>query len=129
MTLDKGDRWFDFAACAGQAPLFDAPATGRAGNRTRQELAAEAERIHRAKLICSRCTVRDACVADYRPGRDEGIRGGHVLPPLDKPRGQERKHGTEGGYKTHRRHGEEACYECREANRLARNERGWKTAS
>ena len=74
------EPWFWSAACSGLAPLFDAPAAERAGSRTRQEMAAEAERIHRAKLICGRCSVTLECFDDAQPGRDEGIRAGVLLP-------------------------------------------------
>lgn len=128
MTLDRHDRWYDFAACRGQAPLFDAP-THPHGFRTATERASEDERVHRAKLICGRCSVIQQCADDALPGCDEGIRAGQMLPPIDKPRGHVYRHGTEGGYKTHKRRGEKPCYECREANRLARQGRGWQASA
>lgn len=72
MTTDV-DPWWWRAACRGSAPLFDAPSA---------HSPAEAERIHRATLICGRCTVRAECLADAQIGRDEGIRAGRVLPPV-----------------------------------------------
>ena len=134
MSSFDDDAWFKRAACEGYAPMFDPPEPmPRSLTGTQREIAkaAEEERLHRLSLICKRCPVADRCEQDWKPGRDEGYRNGRQLPPIEKQRGRgtDQKHGTEGGYKTHRRRGEQACFECREANRLGRAARGWRYVS
>lgn len=61
--------------------------------------------------------------------REAGHRGKHHTSaeqgggasPVTLPRPI--RHGTEGGYRTHRRRGEEACEDCQTANRLAKADR------
>ena len=123
MILDKHDRWYDHAKCLGQAPLFDAPTASRGGARSRQDMAAEAERIHRARLICGRCPVQVQCLADAKPvERDEGIRAGIVLPPLKAGRAVPARCGTYTGYQRHLREKTPVCDECRQAFRKSRRE-------
>lgn len=68
--------WHEQAACAGHAPLFDGHLHGEdEGARARRQAAAVA--------ICElHCPVRDQCRADTVRGRDEGVRGGVILPDL-----------------------------------------------
>lgn len=79
----RGAPWWERARCLGMAPLFDAE-----GGRVRGRAAAKAlaERLERAARVCAECPVRRECDADWRPGRDEGIRAGKVLPSIFEPR-------------------------------------------
>lgn len=120
--------WRTSAACLGHAPLFDATIDDR-GHESPQ---ARANRHALALAICNGCPVRRPCEADIVMGQDEGVRGGHVLRPLQVQRKADRapepiEHGTERGYAAHRRRGVpvgpgDACG-CRRAARVAARER------
>lgn len=82
-----------------------------------------------AKATCRRCPVINDCLRfalDQAPR--EGIWGGLTPKERNKvsPRrpGERRQptiaHGTEAGYKAHRRCGEDACNACASASRTAR---------
>ena len=93
-----------------------------------------------AKAICRACPVREQCLADaLERGEVHGVWGGlsakerrkyrrqHGL--LRKPGGQPQpiNHGTNGGYHTHRRRGQQPCDACSQAHiryELARREGG-----
>ena len=79
----EGERWWERAACKGMAPMFDAEGDGnRLGRYGDKKRRAVAERYEAAVKVCERCPVRAECLADARPGRDEGVRAGKVLTPL-----------------------------------------------
>jgi WhiB family redox-sensing transcriptional regulator len=77
-----------------------------------------------ARAVCAGCPVRQECL-DYALENREpyGMWGG--LAPMERwklvqgKRATMWQHGTAAGYKRHRRLGEEACDECRHANREA----------
>ncbi len=89
----------------------------------------DAARVTReAKRICELCPVRTECLT-YALDHDEvnyGVWGGlsprerrQLVPKIG--RGKKRRqtpivHGTETGYYTHRRRGEQACVPCRDAS-------------
>jgi hypothetical protein len=81
-VIDKGERWYDRAACLGMAPLFDAAEGDRKGTFDAQQRKAHADRLMQAARVCAECPVTAECDADWRPGRDEGIRAGKVLPSI-----------------------------------------------
>jgi WhiB family redox-sensing transcriptional regulator len=84
-----------------------------------------------AKQVCQSCEVRDQCL-QYALDRDVrfGIWGGlsererRRLRVIRSRAGQRAtgaiNHGTEGGYKAHRRRNEDACADCLAAARLAK---------
>lgn len=75
------DGWRRRAACLGTSePLWD--------DRLDPETDHHREYRHnRAKAICrGECPVRAECSADADWQTDEGVRGGYVLPPLDRQR-------------------------------------------
>lgn len=78
-----GERWYDHAACVGKAPLFDAESDGPyEGRNSDAKRRANAHRYEAAARVCAVCPVTAQCWRDARPGRDEGIRAGRLLPPL-----------------------------------------------
>lgn len=111
------DDWRSLAACRGMDVNDFHPDKGHSVTATR------------AKAVCAACPVREDCLR-FAMGNDicVGIYGG--LSPRE--RGTRRplrnqpqpiNHGTEGGYGTHRRRGEEPCWACSEAARIARQRR------
>ena len=60
--------WMEHAACAGDSDLFFAPFAERPEARVRREA--------RARVICSRCPVADACQEYARTNRELGFWGG-----------------------------------------------------
>jgi WhiB family redox-sensing transcriptional regulator len=118
---EKPSSWMADAACAGHPRDLWHPEHGGPSHGVRL-----------AVMICRSCPVRAECLAyaQQRPVEEYGIWGG--LMPLERRHlrdlpvrvGSLRhpiKHGTAGGYRTHRRRDEEACAACllahREANR------------
>lgn len=85
-----------------------------------------------AKWICSRCEVVNECL-QWALDRDEryGVYGGlsakeraRLLRRQPVARGpQPIRHGTEGGYTTHKRRGEDACQACLDGYAQARRRR------
>lgn len=86
--------------------------------------------VREPKRICSRCPVQAECL---QYAMDEDIRFGvwgglsererralrkRRLPGRPQGTRQDIKHGTEAGYKAHRRRGEDACAACLDGNRL-----------
>lgn len=103
--------WRERGACAGVNPALFFPDVGEAA--------------HRAKAVCAGCPVREECLQYALEHReDEGVWGG--LTRLERralPRPRKRSQvdcGTEGGYRTHRRRGEDACDRCLAANAVAK---------
>jgi hypothetical protein len=76
------DPWWWRAACLGMAPLFDAAEGTRNGRFDAGQRKAHADRQQAAARVCATCPVTVQCERDARPGRDEGIRAGKVLPPI-----------------------------------------------
>ncbi|MFQ5556811.1 MAG: WhiB family transcriptional regulator [Acidimicrobiales bacterium] len=60
--------WMNDAACEGDSELFFAPFAERPEARVRREA--------RARMICERCDVRDACRDYARTNRELGFWGG-----------------------------------------------------
>lgn len=123
LGLDPEATWRDSALCAQTDPDTFYP---EKGGSTRP-----------AKRLCGSCEVRQQCL-DYALTNGErfGIWGGlsererRRLRPLPaQPREPRPRrpaaiaHGTEAGYKAHRRAGEEACQGCRQGAWEARNRR------
>ena len=115
------DDWRSLAACRGMDPNDFHPDKGHSVTATR------------AKAVCAACPVREDCLR-FAMGNDicVGIYGGlaprergAMRPRMNVPRNQPQpiNHGTEGGYSTHRRRGEDPCHACAEAARLARQRR------
>ena len=118
--------WQDSAACIGADTAIFFPESG--------------DPVGPAKAICRACPVREQCLADaLERGEVHGVWGGlsakerrkyrrqHGL--LRKPGGQPQpiNHGTNGGYHTHRRRGQQPCDACSQAHiryELARCEGG-----
>jgi hypothetical protein len=88
-----------------------------------------------AEALCTGCHVLAQCLAYALDATDNagyplgGVWGGTRATErkrMNKGRRrppQEISHGTEGGYKAHRRRGEDACGSCLEANRTAQQQR------
>ena len=88
--------------------------------------------IRAAKAICAPCPVKDACLklaldnewgnaamragifGGLSPGERAKIANGTRLPI---------QHGTEGGYRAHKRRLDPPCEACKQANRIAGRER------
>lgn len=118
--------WQDSAACIGADTAIFFPESG--------------DPVGPAKALCRACPVREQCLADaLERGEVHGVWGGlsakerrkyrrqHGL--LRKPGGQPQpiNHGTNGGYHTHRRRGQQPCDACSQAHiryELARREGG-----
>ena len=107
--------WQDSAACTGIDPAIFFPESG--------------DPVGPAKALCRACPVREQCLADaLERGEVHGVWGGlsakerrkyrrqHGL--LRKPGGQPQpiNHGTNGGYHTHRRRGQQPCDACSQAH-------------
>lgn len=121
------------AACAG-APtdvFFPISMDGRGGRRT-ADLARTRTQEAQAKELCSRCPFVVPClqyaldrswIAGVWGGTNEGerrvLRRKMPRAPIRKPV----EHGTEAGYRMHRRRGEDACGGCLEANARAQARR------
>ena len=115
------DDWRSLAACRGMDPNDFHPDKGHSATAAR------------AKAVCATCDVRSECLAfAERFDIYDGIYGGlaprergAMRPRMNVPRNQPQpiNHGTEGGYGTHRRRGEEPCWACSEAARIARQRR------
>ena len=77
---------------------------------------------HEAKRVCAACPVRIECLAYALAHRDRyGIWGGltarerrRLIPSRPYAR-REIRHGTAGGYYTHRRRDEQPCGDCQQA--------------
>lgn len=95
-----------------------------------------------ARRLCGSCEVRQDCL-DEALARDErhGIWGGlteperrRLRPPATDPREPRPRrpvaiaHGTESGYKAHRRRGEDACRACLDGLATARAARAARRA-
>ena len=89
-----------------------------------------------AKAICEGCPLRQECL-DFAltEGLDHGIFGGLSVKErraLGAPRPRHERpinHGTEGGWKTHKRRGETPCSECVYATSEAKRVRDLRRAS
>ncbi len=107
--------WQDSAACIGADTAIFFPESG--------------DPVGPAKALCRACPVREQCLADaLERGEVHGVWGGlsakerrkyrrqHGL--LRKPGGQPQpiNHGTNGGYHTHRRRGQQPCDACSQAH-------------
>ena len=107
--------WQDSAACIGADTAIFFPESG--------------DPVGPAKALCRACPVREQCLADaLERGEVHGVWGGlsakerrkyrrqHGL--LRKPGGQPQpiNHGTNGGYHTHRRRGQQPCDACSRAH-------------
>jgi WhiB family transcriptional regulator, redox-sensing transcriptional regulator len=85
--------------------------------------------IQHAKALCHTCPAQAACLElamsnehGNAKGRD-GIYGGTTPAErarMDRGKPRPVSHGTEGGYRTHKRRGEPACQRCTEASALAK---------
>ena len=107
--------WQDSAACIGADTAIFFPESG--------------DPVGSAKALCRACPVREQCLADaLERGEVHGVWGGlsakerrkyrrqHGL--LRKPGGQPQpiNHGTNGGYHTHHRRGQQPCDACSQAH-------------
>jgi hypothetical protein len=109
--------WAEQGACKGQpiAVFFPLP-----GKRNSSDI---------PKALCATCEVQVDCLAyALRTDQPDGIWGGMTADErqaLAAPVGrlQPISHGTQSGYKTHRRRGEMPCEDCLRAN--ARTHREW----
>lgn len=89
-----------------------------------------------AKRICEGCPLRDACL-NYAltEGMTAGVWGGlsaKERQALGVPKPKHERpinHGTEGGWKTHKRRGETPCSECVYATSEAKRVRDLRRAS
>jgi WhiB family redox-sensing transcriptional regulator len=114
--------WVADAACRGMDPALFFPERG------------ESAKV--PKAVCAGCPVQAEC-RDYGAGEREGVWGGltaHDRRRLAAGNGKSRpiRHGTVGGYGTHRHRGEPACDECKAAYnawRYARNQRAEEAAA
>ena len=85
--------------------------------------------IQHAKALCHTCPAQAACLElamrnehGNAKGRD-GIYGGTTPAErarMDRGKPRPVSHGTEGGYRTHKRRGEEPCPECVQGNQETR---------
>jgi hypothetical protein len=102
--------WFEEAACRGMTGFH--PPTG----------ATESPRVRRARVkaaitVCATCPVIDVCRQHVEPfGVWAGVDHGHDLPRPTGPGRVPTRHGTDGGYNSHRRRGEKACVDCLRAH-------------
>lgn len=73
------DDWRADAECRKHDPrLWDAGPDKKEPDSVRDH------RLAQAKRIChTACPVRKECADDVNPWLDEGVRGGHVLPPAN----------------------------------------------
>jgi Transcription factor WhiB len=79
-------------------------------------------RLARARLLCADCPCRPDCSVAAET-EDVGVWAGVDLertprnrPPRHGPKPRPINHGTNGGYTTHRRRGEQPCDRCRDAH-------------
>lgn len=85
----------------------------------------------RALRVCSRCVVQDDCLQyALRTSERDGIWGGmlpqkraKIAPPKPDNHDDFATHGTEAGYKRHRRRGEDPCSSCLHGARMASRDR------
>lgn len=91
--------------------------------------------VARAKTTCGSCQFRDPCLAWALEQGMEGVWGGtddderaairkrHGIKPrrpgFSQLEHRDFTHGTESGYKSHRRRGEDPCIACKEGSRRA----------
>lgn len=121
MLNDDGSHWSDKAACRGAPPNLFFPAKD------------DHHAIATAKRTCVQCPVRIECLDHaLTVGEYHGIWGGYLteereliriakrLPKAHPPEKRFFLHGTEAGYKRHRRYGTPPCRACRAADREAR---------
>jgi len=95
-------EWHDRAACKGCDVNLFFPERG--GDSTQ------------ARTVCAGCPVQADCAHDaIERGERFGVWGGMSTRGRRGARLQPIRHGTAGGYNAHRRRGEEACTECRDA--------------
>ena len=111
--------WRDSAACRGHDPDLWFPVRG-GGNAA-------------ALAICGGCPVRAECgeyglsLGPHEPGIWGGLSWKQRRAIL-RERGWEPPlvHGTDRGYRAHRRRGEDPCAECTDAQRVAAAERSYR---
>ncbi len=107
--------WQDSAACIGADTAIFFPESG--------------DPVGPAKAICRACPVREQCLTDaLNRGETHGVWGGLSAKErrlfrrknglMKKPGGwpQPINHGTNGGYHTHRRRGQQPCDACSQAH-------------
>lgn len=101
--------WFDDAACRGMGPDLFFPSQGEDGDM--------------AKQVCASCPVAAQCNDYAINGRERfGVWGGNServrrrYKSAGTARANNPVHGTEAGYRWHRRWGVPACQECRDAH-------------
>jgi WhiB family redox-sensing transcriptional regulator len=111
LIVDARDRtWMPQAACRGMNPDTFHPSRG--------------ESVRELKAICAECPVIDPC-REYGISEKHGIWGGlsereRRTLRRDVAKGpREIRHGTQGGYDTHRKRGEDACDACKAARAQA----------
>lgn len=118
---DAANAWLEHAACRGAPTHLFYPGLGKS--------------VEPALRVCRRCPVQSECLVDALGDpliQDIGVRGGLsqrqrrlLRPHLPVQPGDRRPiaHGTEGGYRAHRRRDEVPCEECAQAARDAKAER------
>lgn len=118
---DAANAWLEHRACRDVPTDLFYPGLGKS--------------VEPALRVCRRCPVQSECLVDALNDpllQDIGVRGGlsqrqrrKLRPYLPVQPGGRRpiSHGTEGGYRAHRRRGEVPCDECAQAARDAKNER------
>ena len=114
--------WQDDASCKGRPTRFWFATTMPPELMVGRAVAGDPYAYGRS--ICNRCPVREACLTyALEAGERHGLWGGldeaerHALRKRTKPVRKAPDHGTERGYKQHKRLGEDACQPCVEANR------------
>lgn len=117
----------------GRQWMLDALCAQTGGDWYADNTEANRDIIRDAKRVCRMCCVKDVCL-EYALETDEkyGIWGG--IGPRTRARIRQKRaqqppppftapHGTEAGYVTHRRRGENACPDCAAASREAARRR------
>lgn len=112
-------EWMERAKCIGVNPDWFFPETG--SDKTNERL------YELARDVCKRCCVQQDCL-DYAQAEsiNYGMWGGQTPSERDTRTKKWGKrpgpiaHGTYGGYRMHRRRGEEACEVCLVAYRAYR---------
>lgn len=109
------ERWREHALCRGTNVQLFYPEKW------------DGEATARAVEVCQPCPVREHCLDEALSNREPGIWGGmserqrRIMQARTGKRPYERPiiHGTEAGYRAHRRRQVPICEPCRQANALA----------
>ena len=113
LEWEPSPPWMRDAACRGMDPELFFPERG-----------ASPADYEEARAVCATCPVRQEC-AEYAVPEKHGIWGGlsererrrvRSGGPAAVPLGPIRTHGTESGYRAHKRRGESACALCQVAH-------------